>query len=122
MLGANSAVGGVGLVVYIAIIVIEIAALWMVFTKTGNKGWTAIIPILNTLVLIKVVKRPIWWIILLLIPCVNIVVFIILMVDLAKAFGKGIGFAVGLVLLQPIFILLLGFGSSQYQLEPDPLF
>ena len=84
-------------------------------------GWAAIIPILNTLVLIKLVKRPIWWIILLLIPCVNIVVGIIPLIDLAKAFGKGGGFAVGLILLGPIFMLILGFGSAQYQLDPDPL-
>jgi hypothetical protein len=120
--GANGAATGVGVLVYVVIAVIEIAALWTVFTKSGNKGWPAIIPILNTLVLLKIVKRPLWWIILLLIPCVNIVVFIIVLIDLAKAFGKGTGFTVGLVLLEPIFILILGFGSSQYQLDPDPLF
>ena len=35
-------------------------------------------------------------------------------VKLARAFGRGIGFAIGLILLQPIFLLILGFGSDQY--------
>ena len=34
---------------------------------------------------------------------------------LAKAFGKGIGFAIGLILLPFIFQLLLGFGSAEYE-------
>ena len=123
MIGASSSGAGTGvlIVIYLAIAVLMIAAMWKVFTKAGQKGWASIIPILNTLVLLKLVKRPIWWIILLLIPCVNFVVLIIVLVDLAKAFGKGGGFALGLILLGPIFMLILGFGSAQYQLEPDPL-
>ena len=124
MLAASSSGAGTGVlvVIYVAVAVLMIAALWKVFTKSGQQGWPAIIPILNTLVILKVVHRPIWWIVLLLIPCVNIVVWIILLIDLAKAFGKGGGFAVGLILLGPIFMLILGFGSAEYQLEPDPLF
>ena len=33
---------------------------------------------------------------------------------LAKAFGKGTGFTIGLVLLHPIFIMILGFGSAEH--------
>jgi hypothetical protein len=57
-----------------------------------------------------------------LIPFVNFVVLIIVLLDLAKAFGKGIGTALLLILLTPIGYLLLGFGDAQYQLEEDPLF
>ena len=32
----------------------------------------------------------------------------------SKAFGHGVGFAIGLILLQSIFLLILGFGSSKY--------
>jgi len=122
MFAANSAVTGIGVVVYIAVVVLFIAGFWQVFTKSGNKGWASIIPILNTLVILKIVKRPLWWIILFLIPCVNLIAWIIVAVDLAKAYGHGVGFAIGLILLGPIFILILGFGASEYQLERDPLF
>jgi hypothetical protein len=100
--------------VYIVVIVVEIAATWKIFTKAGKPGWAAIIPIYNTLVFLKIVGRPWWWILLLLIPFVNIVILIILSNDLAKSFGKGVGFTIGLILLGFIFSPILGFGSAQY--------
>jgi hypothetical protein len=45
---------------------------------------------------------------------VNIVILIILSNDLAKSFGKGVGFTIGLILLGFIFSPILGFGSAQY--------
>jgi len=42
------------------------------------------------------------------------VISIIMMLDLARAFGRGVGFAIGLILLSPIFILILAFGGSRY--------
>jgi hypothetical protein len=63
----------------------------------------------------KIAGRPGWWVILLLIPYLNLIFWIILMVDLAKSFGKGIGFAVGMILLSFIFIPILGFGDAEYQ-------
>jgi hypothetical protein len=46
---------------------------------------------------------------------VNIVIAIILNIDIAKNFGKGVGFGIGLILLPFIFYPILGFGSAQYQ-------
>ena len=56
-----------------------------------------------------------WWIVPFLIPLVNLIIFIILSIDVAKAFGKGAGFGIGLLLLPFIFYPILGFGSAQYQ-------
>ena len=106
---------GVILVVYLAIFVLVVAGLWRVFTKAGEAGWKAIIPIWNALVLLRIVGRPLWWIILLLIPLVNFIVWLIVSLDLAKSFGKGSGFGVGLWLLSFIFVPILGFGSATYQ-------
>ena len=50
------------------------------------------------------------------------ILLIIVLIDLAKAFGHGVGYALGLIFLPFIFLLILGFGKSTYQLEPDPLF
>ncbi len=63
----------------------------------------------------KIVGRPWWWILLMLIPFVNFIILIILLIDLAKSFGKGVGFGIGLLLLAVIFFPILGFGSAQYQ-------
>jgi hypothetical protein len=92
-----------------------ILAMWKVFTKAGQPGWASIIPIYNLYIWCKIVGRPWWWILLMLIPLVNFIVCIILCIDLAKSFGKGVGFGIGLALLGIIFFPILGFGSAQYQ-------
>jgi hypothetical protein len=101
------------------IAIIAIVGLWKVFTKAGEPGWAAIIPIYNTFVWLKIVGRPWWWLLLLLIPFVNFIVMILISLDLAKAFGKSTGFALGLIFLSPIFLILLGFGDAQYQGAPN---
>jgi Family of unknown function (DUF5684) len=114
LLASSSAGVGILVIVYIAVIVFEIAALWQVFVKAGEAGWKAIIPIWNTLIILKIIGRHWWWIILLIIPIVNIVVLAIVAYDWARSFGRGAGFAVGLFFLSFIFVPILGFGSATY--------
>jgi hypothetical protein len=118
--GAALIAGGV--LLYFAVIVVSIICMWKIFDKAGQKGWLAIIPILNWVTLLKVVHKEIWWIILLLIPCVNIFVIIIVIWNLAKAFGHGGGWGLGLIFLPFIFGPMLAFGSSRYAYDVDPLF
>jgi hypothetical protein len=113
-LQSNEGVGVVGTIIYLAVVVLFIAAMWIVFQKGGQPGWAAIIPLYNTICLLRIVGRPWWWLLLLLIPVVNFIILIIVMLDLAKSFGKGSGFAIGLIFLAPIFILILAFGSARY--------
>src|SRR5881396_3548616 len=103
------------MIVGLLIALLLIVAMWKVFTKAGQPGWASIIPIYNLYIWCKIVGRPGWWIILLLIPFVNIIVGIVLCIDMAKSFGKGAGFGIGLALLGIIFWPILGFGSAQYQ-------
>ena len=106
---------GVLIIIYIAIIVLVIAGFWRVFTKAGEAGWKSIIPIWNIIVLLRIAGKPVWWLILFLIPLVNIVISLIVSLEVAKNFGKGNGFGVGLWLLSFIFYPILGFGSATYQ-------
>jgi hypothetical protein len=85
-----------------------------VFVKAGDRGWKAIIPIWNTLIVLKISGRPWWWIFLYIVPIVWWIVYIIVYYDLAKSFGKGVGFAIGVIVLPFIFVPILGFGSSEY--------
>ena len=101
--------------VYLVFVVAVLAAFWRVFTKAGEPGWAILVPFYNIIVLLKIVGRPGWWLILAMIPFVNFIFAIIINVDLAKSFGKGVGFAIGLILLSPIFIMILGFGDATYQ-------
>ena len=102
-------------IIYLAIVVIELVAYWKVFTKAGKPGWAIIIPIYNIIVLLQIVGKPWWWLILLCIPVVNIIFAIWALNLLSLSFGKDVGFTLGLIFLSPIFIPILGFGSAQYK-------
>ena len=98
----------------LVVVGIVVAAMWKVFAKAGKPGWAAIVPIYNYVVMLQIVGKPWWWLLLLLIPLVNIVIGIIMYIELAKSFGKGAGFAVGLLFLGIVFFPILGFGESRY--------
>jgi hypothetical protein len=109
------AVGTFGIIIYIAIIVLMLASMWVIYTKAKKPGWACIIPIYNLIVLLQIVGKPWWWILLFCIPIVNIV-FVIWMYNLlSKSFGKNEGFTVGLILLSIIFFPILAFGSAKYK-------
>ncbi len=82
------------------------------------EGLPAIVPIYNMVVLLKIVGRPIWWIILLLIPFVSFIIWIVLCFDVAKRFGKGAGMAIGLAILPFIFFPILAWGDAKYNPAP----
>jgi Family of unknown function (DUF5684) len=111
--------GPFGTLVVLAIIAVMIVAVWKVFTKAGEPGWAALIPIYNIIVYLRIAGKPLWWIILLIIPFVNFIIALFVSLGLAKNFGKGTGFGIGLWLLSPIFILILAFDDSKYQRQPS---
>lgn len=102
-------------VIYLAIIAAMLISLWKVYVKAGRKGWEGIVPIYNIYVLTQIVGRPWWWLILCLIPVVNIIPFIILCIDLALSFGRTLLFGIGLALLGFIFFPILAFGKDTYK-------
>jgi hypothetical protein len=116
VVGQSSSGGGLGiiLIVWLAVVVFLIASMWRVFTKAGQPGWAAIVPIYNFIVLLKVARRPVWWILLYFVPFVNIVVLFLVSVDVAKNFGKSAGFGIGLALLSVVFYPILAWGSATY--------
>ena len=112
-----SSVLGLVSVIELAIAVLMIASLWKVFSKAGQPGWASIVPIYNAYVLLKIAGKPGWWLLLFFIPFVNLVIAILAVVGLAKNFGKGGGYVIGLILLPIIFYPMLAFGDAQYQGE-----
>ncbi|MDH5608761.1 MAG: DUF5684 domain-containing protein [Cyclobacteriaceae bacterium] len=108
-------IGTVGILVYVALIILMIASMWKMFEKAGKPGWAAIIPIYNFIVLLEIVGKPAWWIILVLIPFVNFVILIWITNLTSKSFGNGVGFTLGLIFLPFIFYPVLGFGSATYK-------
>lgn len=108
--------GLMGIILIPALIVtfILVIAMWRIFTKAGKPGWAAIIPIYNAIVFLEIIGKPVWWILLFFIPCVNFVFLIWATNLLSKSFGQGEGFTIGLLILPYIFYPILGFGNFQY--------
>jgi hypothetical protein len=100
---------------FLAIAIIVIIAQWKIYEKAGQPGWACIIPIYNVYILLKIVGKPGWWLLLLIIPFVNFVILIWVTNLLAKSFGKSEGFTLGLLFLSFIFYPILGFGKDEYQ-------
>jgi len=115
---AAGVVGLIFILVYLVVVLFLLTAMWKMFTKAGKPGWACIIPIYNLVVLIEIAGKPLWWIVLLFIPFVNFVIAILINLALAERFGKGGGFAVGLILLPIVFVPTLGFGSATYHPAP----
>jgi hypothetical protein len=90
------------------------------FKKAGKPQWAAFVPIYNWIVLLEIIGRPVWWVILMIIPCVNIIAWIILALDIAKSYGQsqGFGIALGVGIIFPVItlicLLMLSYGPAQY--------
>ena len=114
--GAIAAIFGMGfMLVMLAFVVLMIASVWKIFSKAGEPGWAAIVPIYNVIVMLKIGGKPVWWIVLFLIPLVNAIMGILLAIAIAEKFGKGTGFGLGMAFLPPIFYPMLAFGDAEYR-------
>jgi hypothetical protein len=91
------------------------AGMWKSASKAGQFGLLACIPIVQLFIWAIMAKKEPWWGLLCLIPIVNIVFVVIIMNEIAKHFGRGVGTTLGLIFLPFIFWPILGFGSAQYQ-------
>lgn len=100
--------------VSLIISIIMIIASWKIFKKAGEPGVAAIVPFWNTAVLFKITWGKWYFMFLMFIPFVNFVIGIMTMLRLAKVFGRGTGFGLGLLFLSPVFMVMLGFGKAQY--------
>lgn len=115
---AGLAIGAGVMVVYwllmLAICIFIIVATWKVFVKAGKPGWACIVPFYSQYCMFDIAFGNGWLFLLSFVPCVNFVIAIMLYIKLAKAFNQGVGFGLGLVFLNPIFMAILGFGSAEY--------
>lgn len=107
------------ILIILACVVLTIIAQWKIFTKAGKEGWKALIPIYNTYTLLQILNMEPLLCLLMLIPVSSFMLGIVMNVKLAKSFSKGTGFAIGLILLAPIFYMILGFGDAKYKQLPS---
>jgi len=109
------------MLIALALVIVTFVFQWKVFVKAKQPGWAAIIPIYSTYVLTQIVGRPWWFVLAFLLAPIPVVgwlailaVQLILSIDLAKSFGKDIGFGIGLAFVGPVFMGMLAFGDAQY--------
>lgn len=116
--------------------ILILAAGWKMFEKAGEPGWKSFIPIYNEytvykfswntmlfwlnlicVVLSRLLGNSDMGILLLIAGVLNLlsaVLYIGISYKLAQSFGQGVAFTIGLIILRPVFILILGFGSAEY--------
>jgi hypothetical protein len=99
-------------IIYLALIVFVIAGIWKTFEKALQPGWACLIPFYNYYIMSKIGGVKNWWFIF--IPILNIYIVFVIMIAIAKSFGKDAGFGIGLVFLGFIFFPILGFGDASY--------
>ena len=61
---------------------------YRLYIKAGRKGWEALVPIYNAVVLMQIIRRPKWWVILLFIPIINLMMFPAVWVETLRSFGR----------------------------------
>ncbi|WP_181035070.1 DUF5684 domain-containing protein [Arthrobacter sp. B0490] len=84
------------------------------FTKAGEPKWAAFVPLYNIIVLLRISGLSPWLIILAFIPVANIVVVVLLAINVAKVFGKGVGTAILLFFFSTIMYFVLSYGGARY--------
>jgi hypothetical protein len=101
-------------ILLILFILLPVLSSWFLYSKANEPGWASIIPIYSTLVWLKIIGKPWYWLLLFCVPYLNFI-FLIWAVNLtSKSFGKSEGFTVGLILFPLIFWPILAFGTSKY--------
>ena len=76
------------LIIFIAVQFIHGLGTWKLYAKAGEKPWTAFIPVYNAIVLMRIINREWWLVFLLFFPVINVIMFVVIWVDIARSFGK----------------------------------
>ena len=76
------------LVFILLIQLIHFLGTWKLYVKAGRKAWEAAVPVYNAIVLMKIIRRPAWWVILLFIPIINLLMFPVIWVETIRSFGR----------------------------------
>ena len=117
--------------------VLDVIGKWFMFVKMGEPGWKSIIPVFSDYIIFKNVWQPVYFIALVavnicsalmnagndgstvnyianLLNCAAFIISFLENIKLSRSFGHGYLFGLGLLLLNPLFTMILGFGSSTY--------
>lgn len=92
---------------------------WKLYKAAGFQAWQAAVPIYNAFILMKIIKRPAWWVILLFIPTINLILFGVIWVETLRSFGKNSAKDTALVLLTfGLYIYTVNYSANPKH-QPD---
>jgi len=110
------------MILSILFFILSIAGLWRIFEKAGRSGWEALVPFYNFYIWLKVIKKPLWWYIFIIIPYINVFTLLLMVVETLKCFRKdGLGEQALGVLFPFLFLPYLGFSPKEAYTDPDKL-
>jgi len=94
--------------------------LWEAFVKAGQKGWSTLVPFYNLYIFLKIIKKPMWWYLLLLFPFINVFMYMLMLVELAKGFKKyALGEQFMAVVFPFIYFPWITFKKDEPFIDPD---
>ncbi len=110
------------LVITILFSLASLVGLWGIFEKAGYKGWITLIPFYNLYIWLKIIRRPLWWYIFLLVPFIDVFVILLMIVETAKCFKKYGLVQQAVAALFPFFYLpYLAFSPKEKYSDPSKL-
>ena len=109
------------IVIFLLLFVVPLAGYWKLFEKAGQPGWAAVIPFYNLFIILKLIGRPWWWLLYLLIPLIGTFIWIGTFRDFLKLYGKGKLSDVAFGILLPfIYLPMIGFDKNVRFIGPTP--
>lgn len=107
-------------ILFIIFTISTIVGLWKLFEKGGYPGWYILIPFYNFYIWLKIIKKPLWWYIFILIPFINVFTILLMIVELVKCFQKyGLLQQAASVIIPFIYLPYIGFSKKEKYIHPD---
>ncbi|MHA3788497.1 DUF5684 domain-containing protein [Flavobacterium hauense] len=111
---------GLLMVPILIVSIIVLVSYWKLFEKAGKPGWAVLIPIYSTLVLLEIIRKPWYWLLLMIIPGLGIIWGIWALNLFVKSFGKSEGFTIGCLFLPYVFFPILAFSKDTNYIHNIP--
>ena len=104
------------IIIFLVFQIIYFLSTWKLFIKAGEKPIYSLIPFYNLIIMMKIIKRPKWWFILLFIPVINLLMAGVIIIEILRSFGKNsnLDTLIGLVSLGTYITYINYFGSVDY--------
>lgn len=110
-------------IIIIIILVASLVGLMKIFQKAGYASWMAFVPFYNAYIWVKVIEKPMWWLLFAFLPFINLFMWFLFAVETAKTFNKNLLWEQALAAVFPFaYLPYLGFSKEeQYQKKAERL-